>query len=41
MKIYVEPIVFFFGFDKSDKSILPRKIFEKARLGKIEVVTSI
>lgn len=41
MKIYVEPLVFFFGFDKSDISILPRKIFEKARQGKIEVVTSI
>lgn len=40
MKIYIEPIVFFLAFDKNQDK-LPRKIFEKAKLSKLELVTSI
>ncbi|MGB9002852.1 MAG: hypothetical protein WCC52_03485 [Nitrosotalea sp.] len=38
MRLYVEPIVFFLAFDKNKLSM---KIFEKARNGKLELVTSV
>lgn len=40
-KVYLEPIVFHYNSRPEEEGILSRLIFNKARQGKIEIITSV